>query len=62
MDVFTAPWPGPGNSEGPVDPDGWTVVEHLTAEESEDEAPLEPPFVATSPWPGPGDSDGSVGI
>lgn len=23
--LFTFPWPGPGNSEGPVDPDQWLV-------------------------------------
>lgn len=23
--LFTFPWPGPGNSEGPVDPDRWLV-------------------------------------
>jgi hypothetical protein len=23
--MFTFPWPGPGNSEGPVDPDRWSV-------------------------------------
>jgi hypothetical protein len=22
--LFTFPWPGPGNSEGPVDPDRWS--------------------------------------
>jgi hypothetical protein len=51
---FNLPWPGPGNSEGPVDPDpsapiparggalggGW--IEGL---------------VTTLPWPGPGDSE-----
>jgi hypothetical protein len=25
-DLFRYPWPGPGNSEGPVDPDGWLQV------------------------------------
>jgi transaldolase len=24
-ELFTFPWPGPGNSEGPVDPDPWSV-------------------------------------
>jgi hypothetical protein len=24
-ELFTFPWPGPGNSEGPVDPDRWSV-------------------------------------
>jgi hypothetical protein len=23
--LFNFPWPGPGNSEGPVDPDRWLV-------------------------------------
>jgi hypothetical protein len=26
-DLFRFPWPGPGNSEGPVDPDSWLQVE-----------------------------------
>jgi hypothetical protein len=26
-EIFTFPWPGPGNSEGPVDPEGWMDVE-----------------------------------
>jgi len=26
-DAFRFPWPGPGNSEGPVDPDPWLQVE-----------------------------------
>ena len=24
-ELFTFPWPGPGNSEGPVDPNRWSV-------------------------------------
>lgn len=24
-ELFTLPWPGPGNGEGPVDPDLWSV-------------------------------------
>jgi hypothetical protein len=55
--AFTAPWPGPGNSEGPVDPDGWTVAP-LPADpgpESQDEVEE---TVAITSWPGPGDSEG----
>ena len=53
-ELFTFPWPGPGNSEGPVDPDRWSQV---------DTTRLPPATVstasllATSPWPGPGDSE-----
>ena len=54
VELFTAPWPGPGNSEGPVDPDGWTMFDR---EPVADEIP-DQPLVATAPWPGPGDSEG----
>lgn len=57
-ELFTLPWPGPGNSEGPVNPDQWVEVE---GGERPEEVSLErwkPSLVATSPWPGPGDSEG----
>lgn len=53
MDLFTAPWPGPGNSEGPVDPDEW--IESSGGEpldDREDES-----LITVLPWPGPGDSE-----
>jgi hypothetical protein len=62
MDVFTAPWPGPGNSEGPADPDGWSVAPLPLPGEPDQPDRVEPPFVVPSPWPGPGDSDGSVAV
>jgi hypothetical protein len=59
-DLFTFPWPGPGNSEGPVSPEDWI-------ESGQVEAPLEPSGVrveeremallSASAWPGPGDSE-----
>ncbi len=55
-DLFTFPWPGPGNSEGPGNPDGWVEV-------VEPEAPMgrradwEAALLTASPWPGPGDSE-----
>ena len=56
--MFTFPWPGPGNSEGPADPDGWIeeplVDESLAVVIDAAEAPL----ITTAPWPGPGDSEG----
>jgi hypothetical protein len=61
--VNTAPWPGPGNSEGPVDPEGWTQRSEVDYREALADAeriggedtslPL-----TTDPWPGPGDSEG----
>lgn len=54
MDLFTAPWPGPGNSEGPVDPDRWTYP--VGAEVSVDAT--DTPLLVDLPWPGPGDSEG----
>lgn len=54
---FTFPWPGPGNSEGPVNPEGWVDV-LATEKPPELGAGLEMALVTTSPWPGPGDSEG----
>jgi hypothetical protein len=57
--VFTAPWPGPGDSEGPVDPEGWIATGEKSAKLAVgvgvDEGAL-----FTAPWPGPGDSEGPV--
>lgn len=56
MDLFTFPWPGPGNSEGPVDPDVW--IETAAPEGPGGEEPSELALLTTSSWPGPGDSEG----
>lgn len=56
--MTTAPWPGPGDSEGPVGPEGWAVSPRDLR--LPDRFPIEPdnvPFTVT-PWPGPGDSEG----
>jgi hypothetical protein len=58
MDLFTAPWPGPGNSDGPVDPEGWEVTELPVPAEPDRQVFSEGALVVDSPWPGPGDSDG----
>jgi len=56
--LITAPWPGPGNSEGPVDPDGLSIpVGERVSAPALPVAPDEVPFT-TTPWPGPGDSEG----
>ena len=62
MEVFRFPWPGPGNSEGPVSPEPWNNVGVSDRgpgmegrREGED---LESALVVTSSWPGPGDSEG----
>jgi hypothetical protein len=55
-ELFSFPWPGPGNSEGPVNPDGWMesgAPETPPGIGTESETPL----LSTSPWPGPGDSE-----
>jgi hypothetical protein len=58
--LFTAPWPGPGDSEGPVDPEGWTpmsvddVSGLMVAPTTLDEG------LSTGPLPGPGNSEGEV--
>lgn len=57
-EIFTFPWPGPGNSEGPVDPEGWTDVEVGDTSAEVDLVVLQSSLVTTSPWPGPGDSEG----
>lgn len=60
-DLFTEPWPGPGNSEGPVEPEPSMVP--MAAR------PVAPglgpeagsvQLVSTAPWPGPGDSEGAA--
>lgn len=61
--VSTAPWPGPGNSEGPVDPQGWAqrpedaYREVLSEADPNGRADTSLPLT-TDPWPGPGDSEG----
>lgn len=60
---MTAPWPGPGNSEGPVDPEGWTqksVEDYrkaLAGADRNGRADMSLPLTS-DPWPGPGDSEG----
>jgi hypothetical protein len=45
--LFTHPWPGPGNSEGPVDPDRWSF-EPAGGSYSDGSGTS----LAASPWPG----------
>jgi hypothetical protein len=52
---FSFPWPGPGNSEGPVDPDLWT--EEVPARDESFRRGRIVELLTTSPWPGPGDSE-----
>jgi hypothetical protein len=47
--LFSFPWPGPGNSEGPVDPARW-----LVQPSGESFARGWASSLAASPWPGPG--------
>jgi hypothetical protein len=53
-EMFNFPWPGPGNSEGPVDPDPWVQVQI-----PDDPFVIGPSasLLTTSPWPGPGNSE-----
>jgi hypothetical protein len=56
IQLFSFPWPGPGNSETAQDSEGW-----LDAEDA-DEAPglhasSETPLLVSFPWPGPGDRE-----
>lgn len=55
-DLFYFPWPGPGNSEGPVDPDPW-VEAGAEGKELERRGEWEHALLVTSSWPGPGDSE-----
>src|SRR5205809_6700471 len=49
--VTTAPWPGPGDSEGPVDPEGWAPV---WPPRDLDDAPAPGTLpVSATPWPAP---------
>lgn len=56
--IDTGPWPGPGDSEGPVDTESWIAPGN--GERSGTQVPLESEAIAftTAPWPGPGDSEG----
>jgi hypothetical protein len=58
LPVFTASWPGPGNSEGPVDPErersSWGGPPGAEAQTVTD---VEATLVATNAWPGPGNSE-----
>jgi hypothetical protein len=53
-DLFRFPWPGPGNSEGPVDPDRWLQVE---TKDASARGLGNDTLLSTAPWPGPGDSE-----
>ncbi len=55
--MATSPWPGPGDSEGPVDPESWTdpTIDPRLADSVRDEPDDQ---FTTAPWPGPGDSEG----
>lgn len=53
-DLFRFPWRGPGNSEGPVDPDRWLQVE---TNDNPAKGSSSDTLLSTSPWPGPGDSE-----
>jgi hypothetical protein len=54
QDLFSFPWPGPGNSEGPVDPERWSGNEGSNVPFASTNSGL----VTTTSWPGPGDSEG----
>ena len=61
--LFTAPWPGPGNSEGPVDPEPpVSSTANRQAEAGKVRGSSAPLPVMTDAWPGPGDSEGPVEI
>lgn len=52
--LFRFPWPGPGNSEGPVDPDRWLQVDTHDAFPTRSSGDA---LLSTYAWPGPGDSE-----
>jgi hypothetical protein len=57
--LFTATWPGPGNSEGPVDPEptiGSSAIRSAVRGSGPGMGMLQ--LIMTDPWPGPGDSEG----
>ena len=56
-EVTTAPWAGPGNSEGPVAPVDPEKVADDLAPALQASLADQIPFT-TAPWPGPGDSEG----
>lgn len=61
--LFTAPWPGPGNSEGPVAPEVSVpsrVDRQFEAGKARGSGAHLPAM--TDAWPGPGDSEGPVEI
>jgi hypothetical protein len=57
QELFFFPWPGPGNSEGPVDPEGWVDVPAVKFPAKLPGGLGDTPLVSTSAWPGPGDSE-----
>lgn len=59
--LFTAPWPGPGNSEGPVDPElPVTPTANTQVDTGKTRESIPHLQVMTDAWPGPGDSEGPV--
>jgi hypothetical protein len=56
MVVFSFPWPGPGNSDAPDDPEGW--VDEEGGAQPRQESMSEASLIAAFPWPGPGNSEG----
>jgi len=58
--TFTRAWPGPGNSDGPVDPEG-PLEPGPTGDDGESQPPIRDDELKVNPWPGPGDSEGPGG-
>ena len=56
--LTTTPWPGPGDSEGPVDPEAWTVPPNGERVDFGIQVAANDTAIVTTPWPGPGDSEG----
>jgi hypothetical protein len=56
--AFTAPWAGPGNSDGGASNSEGSFVDMATGTDFvlEDDPGLA--MASTEPWPGPGNSDG----
>ena len=55
QELFSYPWPGPGNSEGPVDPEAWSGGD---ASDDRLATSVATGLLTTASWPGPGDSEG----
>ncbi|TMK84124.1 MAG: hypothetical protein E6G44_10640 [Actinobacteria bacterium] len=55
--AFATAWPGPGNSEGPVDPEGMSGLPGPASSAVETLLDIDDGELDVSPWPGPGDSE-----